>query len=281
MTSEAEQCVTNNLHWYGAVFRTHGLTGSCARGVWACTGQVPPYYSNALTVTPHGHETQVGEIERLQAVLGRSFTVGDRFAALDLAPLGFRPLFDATWVRLDATTTMPHAGVAGTTWRRVTSAADLERWESAWCANGSPTDVRVFLPSLLADAAIAVFAAWQGGTIIAGCAANRARAAVGFSNYFAVGPADQALLATAVGEVRQFADDMPIVGYERDETLGSVQRIGFRAVGPLRVWVYEPRDQDAASPRLNDRRQAAPRSAHTDHATLATMTDTTDLSRPL
>src|SRR5262244_729780 len=61
--------------------------------------------------------------------------VKDSFCALDLAALGFQPLFDATWL-----------------WR---APSELAQWETAW--SGSPANnpssehPRLFLPALLAD----------------------------------------------------------------------------------------------------------------------------------
>jgi hypothetical protein len=41
----------------------------------------------------------------------------------------------------------------------------------------------------------------------------------------------------AVREVARFGAGLPIVGYLAGESLARVVRLGFRTVGPLRVWV--------------------------------------------
>jgi len=119
----------------------------------------------------------------------------------------------------------------------VTSPRDLARWEAAWRGHGSPSESPVFVPALLSDDAVAVFAALRGDDVVGGCVANRSTDAVGFSNFFA-DDADS-LVASAVVEVARFAPGAPIVGYERGADLDRVRAIGFRAVGPLRVWIRD------------------------------------------
>ena len=51
----------------------------------------------------------------------------------------------------------------------------------------------------------------------------------------------ESLFAGAVAWVMQFAPGLPVVGYEHGDSLERVLRYGFRAAGPLRVWVHAPR----------------------------------------
>ena len=238
---EVAICVLNSVHWYEAVFRTHGLSGAPADGMWTSRGKPPPYYSNAVTLDPSGRVAQLAALQDLEVALGWSWTVKDSFSVLDLTSLGFRPLFDAEWIWRDPPVT-PTRGRPDTAWRRVTTAAELERWEAAWRENGSPADPRVFLPELLANRTVALFAAYRRGVLVAGCAANRSAEAVGFSNFFDVGDSDLTL-AAAVNEVARFGTGLPVVGYEAGETLVRVRTLGFRPVGPLRVWRSDARDR--------------------------------------
>ena len=34
MNRESSICVLNSVHWYDAIFRTHGLSGRIADGMW-------------------------------------------------------------------------------------------------------------------------------------------------------------------------------------------------------------------------------------------------------
>lgn len=232
-----EACAANNVDWYVAVVRPHGAEWALERGMWVCRGGVPPYYSNAVTLLPGPLSEQIVTIRDLVATLERPFTVKDSYARLDLAPLGFEVLFDAEWVRRDPSQPPSQVDEIGVEWRTVTTAADLESWEAAWRDGGSPAETRVFLPAMLGDPAVRFVAAHGAGRIVAGCALNRSREAVGFSNFFAADADDEVLLAGAVSQATRLAPDLPVVGYEWGASLDRILRAGFRSVGPLRVWI--------------------------------------------
>jgi hypothetical protein len=218
------------------MFRSHGLSGSVSDGLWTCRGRAPPFHSNAVTLEPEGAAAQAEAIGALRASIGRPFSVKDSFARLDLAPLGFRPLFDAEWVLREPADPPAPASPSGAEWRRAGTTAGLEAWEAAWRENGSPAGSRVFPPSLLGDPELALLAAFREDRIVAGCAAHRSAEAVGWSNYFASGDGAGALRTEAVGEAARFGPGLPVVGYERGEDLAPLLDLGFRPVGPLRVW---------------------------------------------
>ena len=224
------------MHWYEAIFRTHGLSGAIADGIWTSRDNPPPYYGNAVTIAPSGVTAQLAILRDLGRVLGRPWAVKDSFFVLDLVQVGFQPLFDAEWIWRDPGTTPAPSDRHDISWRQVTTPAELDRWEAVWNANGSPTDSRVFLPAVLANETIALFAAHRGDTVIAGCAANRSADAVGFSNFFEADD-DDLVVAGAIGEVARFGNGLPVVGYEGGQALARLLRLGFRSVGPLRVWI--------------------------------------------
>jgi hypothetical protein len=232
-TGEAERCLSNNLDWYRSVLAPHGLAGTIADGLWTCRGHVPPYYSNAITVSPDGQNRQHRALADLAAALGRPFAVKDSFANLDLEPLGFRMLFDAAWIWRDPSDAPP-ADAKG--WQRVTTPDGLDAWEAAWAESGSPAERRVFLPALLADEAVALFALYEGSRIVAGCAANRSRDCLGLSNVFSAVDVRASIYPAAAGAVAAWAPGLALAGYESGEALATARGCGFRAVGPLRVW---------------------------------------------
>ncbi len=233
------ECVSNNVDWYGSVSRAHGLEGAIEHGVWTCRASMPPYYSNAVTVSPSGSDAQLAHLRDLVDAVGHAFTVKDSHALLDLAPLGFRILFEAQWVRLahDATTRGGEDPASG--WRRLATPEELERFEDAWRAHGSPATTRVFVPQLLADESVAFLAAEREGAIVAGVVANRSAQVVGLSNFFAAGPDVDAQFTGAVAAVRRSTPGVPVVGYDRGEALARARREGFRGCGTLRVWLRE------------------------------------------
>lgn len=230
-----QACVSNSVDWYRSVSRAHGLGGAIENGVWTCRAAMPPYSSNAVTVSRSGMDAQLDVLRDLVGAVAPPFTVKDSHAHLDLAPLGFHVLFDAQWIRLAEGAVTEVAGG----WGRVTTPRELERWEEAWRAHGSPAATRVFVPALLDDESVAVLAAERAGEIVAGAVANRSTAVVGLSNVFAAeGEADRRF-AEAVAAVRRFAPGVPVVGYERGDALGRALREGFQAVGSLRIWLRE------------------------------------------
>ena len=236
MTDERIVCAANSVQWYQAIFGSHGLSGTIADGMWTSRDKPPPYYSNAVTVAQSAVAAQTAMIADLGGALRSSWSVKDSFSVLELSSLGFEPLFEAEWIWCDSADAPPPVR-SDLVWRRVAAVAELERWEEAWRENGSPATSRVFVPDLLADPTVALFSAERRGTVVAGCAANRSADAVGFSNLFIAGGDDDRTTAEAVSEVARFGAGLPIVGYERGERLARVRSLGFRAVGPLRVWI--------------------------------------------
>jgi hypothetical protein len=216
------------------VLATHGLAGAVADGLWTCRGNVPPYYSNAITVSPDGQDRQRRALRDLSGTLGRPFTVKDSFATLDLEALGFRMLFEASWIWRDPSDMPPADGKA---WRRVTTPDALAAWHEAWSDNGSPADRRVFLPSLLADETVALFECRDATRIVAGCAGNRSSDVVGLSNVFSVDPDPSVHFGNAAMAAATWAPGLPVVGYESGAALAAARGCGFRTVGPLRVWI--------------------------------------------
>ena len=236
MNQESAICAANNVQWYQAIFASHGLNGAIADGMWTSHDRPPPYYSNAVTLASSPVAAQTATIRDLGGTLGSHWSVKDGFSVLELSSLAFQPLFEANWIWCDAANAPLPVG-SDIVWRRVTTVAELERWEGAWRENGSPATSRVFVPDLLADPAVALFSGERQGAIVAGCAANLSVEAVGFSNLFIAGGDDDRTTAEAVSEVARFGAGVPIVGYERGERLARVGRLGFRTVGKLRVWV--------------------------------------------
>ena len=159
----------------------------------------------------------------------------DSFATLDLLPLGFRPLFDATWVGRPAALSLPSAVAPDVDWLVVREAVMLAAWEAAWGGEAEPPEERVFRPALLADPAVAVLAGFCDGRIIAGVVANRSDSVTGVSNLFVPGDGP-ALRAAALTAAATVFPGTALVGYEHGDDLAAMLALGFTALGPLRVW---------------------------------------------
>ncbi|WP_421723007.1 hypothetical protein [Bauldia sp.] len=233
MTPDSETCVANNIDLYEAVLRPHGAVGAVKSDVWICPDRVPPYYSNAITVSRRDLATQRVVIAELADRAGKVISVKDSFATLDLAPIGFRQLFSAQWIW------RPPEDVARSSWLRVTTPDHLSDWEAAWRAHGSPADQRIFLDPLLENPHLCFFASLAGDRVVAGCLANRSEESTGLSNFFTSAKDPESDYGAAAAAVGAFAPGRPVVGYERGDVLAVSGRHGFRQTGPLRVWLRD------------------------------------------
>jgi hypothetical protein len=190
--------------------------------LWINSGEALTFYPNVVTLVA---------IDRVQTAIAETedgFTVKDSFALLDLAPLGFVPLFEAMWIWRDA---QPMKAEDPAAWHIVRDAASLVGWEEAW-RDGAPGP-SPFRPALLEARDHAFIAAEIEGRIVAGCVASRSASVVGVSNLF--GAAE--LASGCLASVQSFAPNLPVVGYETDPALEGMKSLGFQALGPLRVWL--------------------------------------------
>ena len=228
----------NNAEWCQAVCRVNGCPGTFAADAWTTTRRAPPYYPDAVTLEPGIGPRAL--LDRVDATAGCS--VKDSFATLDLAPLGFRVLFEAQWVGR-AHRSASARGPSG--WRPIGSARDFAEWEAAWAASEGAASP--FRPALLDDPNVVVLGDRRGGHVLAGAVLNRGGGVVGLSNLFAVeGDLDAAWDGAVDAATARFPDDA-IVGYESGAALAVAHHHGFVSLGALRVWVEDGESQRAAA----------------------------------
>jgi hypothetical protein len=213
---------------------------------------MPRFYPNVVTLSAEaGAAAQLAAVRELvgAAQMG-AFAVKDSFARLDLAPLGFRVLFAATWLWRDATLPPPARVDTGLRWTTIGEPEALRDWE-AW--NGLPADHASpplpdgFLPTLLADPDIQFVAAYRDQQVVAGAIANRTGDVIGVSNVFAHADAERSWAGCLATIIAAFPG-LPLVGYERGDDRVIAQALGFEAVGPLRVWGSGAEQQAATVP---------------------------------
>ncbi|MDQ7248514.1 hypothetical protein [Dongia sedimenti] len=224
MLDRVAQAARNNAEWCDAVARSWGESGVFEDTVWINRGAAPPLYPNAVTLAP------IATPPAAIAAAPVDFAVKDSFATLDLAPLGFAPLFEATWIWRDP---QPVSGSDAATWRILRDTASLSRWDTAW--RGDDNGPSPFRPTLLYERDHAFIAGEEKGRIVAGCVASRSAAVVGISNLF--GPPERS--AGCLAAVQAFAPGLPIVGYETGAALEMMKTLGFQALAPLRVWLRD------------------------------------------
>lgn len=185
---------------------------------------------------------QTARVRSLAADVPVGWAIKDSYAALDLVPVGFEVLFDATWLGLPA----GHELVSGPLdmrWEAVSSLAGLAEWERAWRreqhaqALGSP---RVFGPALLDDPAVSLLRAMlpsgETALVIANRSDDGSGPVVGVSNVVLPGPHPERDRASAVAEIQAAYPGMALVSYDAGDALLSMSDLGFEHLGPLRVW---------------------------------------------
>jgi hypothetical protein len=243
MPSQIQQAAYNNAHWCHTVCRAHGIPGEFQKHLWLNHSPVPHFYPNAVTLS--GIEGVAEQLAAIQALIAEGrldrLAVKDSFCALDLAPLGFQLLFEATWLWRAPNSPEPSAEMNGIQWCIVRQPAELARWETAWnelAEDSIELPARIFPASLLDDDDIIFSAAYRGQHLVAGAIANRTGEVVGLSNVFVPETETARFWAGCVTAAGQAFPGRPLVGYERGEELIIARQFGFESVGSLRVWTW-------------------------------------------
>ncbi|WP_228977651.1 hypothetical protein [Streptomyces sp. DH12] len=233
--------------------RAHDLPpGTFGDRAWTSARRTPPLYPDAVTLRADATPDDVlGGVDRTAP----GCSVKDGFAALDLAPHGFRVLFEARWIHRPAG---PAPAAPSAPWEPVRTAAALADWERAW---GGGATGGLFRPALLADPGVTVLAGRApDGRITSGAVLSHdpdprpgpgngsgsghspapdpghRTGAVGVSNLF--GEAAEAWPACLAAAAARHPG-LPVVGYEHGDGLAAALGHGFTDAGPLRIWLAE------------------------------------------
>lgn len=233
MDARVLAAAADNARWCDGVCRSHGLPTARSPGLWVAPEGSPRFYPDAVTLAPG--LTADAVLGRIDARPGSS--VKDSFADLDLGPHGYEVLFEARWLWR-----APGACPAGPRlgWEAVTTPGDLAAWAGAAELEG------ILLPALLDDAPVRFLLARGGPSQMAGAVVHAADGVAGLSNVFAAGIDPDAVWADLPAVAALGAPDVPLVGYERGDALGSALAAGFEATGTLRVWMRPPTAPPAA-----------------------------------
>lgn len=233
----------SNLQWYETMCRVHLSPGERHPAYWIHRGAVPPYHSSFLTLQDaRAAETQLAALRELIAAdPQRGFSIKDGFQCLDLAPLGFRELFRATWIFRPAHLPEP-VDESGLVWSAVRSISELELWERTWRSMPGNSDVRgrpapVFPPALLDDPSFCCLLGRRGDTPVATAALNRTVEAVGLWNVFSALEDERAVFAGAARAALRHYPGLPLVDYEQGSSLRAALTVGFEPVHGLTVWL--------------------------------------------
>ncbi len=113
----------------------------------------------------------------------------------------------------------------------------LAEWESAWSGDGPVTGL--FAPALLDVPELTFLRADRSGAIVAGAVVNRSRHVAGVSNVFTTSGEPSGVWTGCIRAISARLPGVDLVGYESGRALDDARRVGFRVIGPLRVWVRE------------------------------------------
>ncbi|MFC7548155.1 hypothetical protein [Plantactinospora sp. GCM10030261] len=217
-----DRAARNNAEWCATVCRTHGIVGAFDPDAWTVPRRSPPLYPDAVTLRATAPPTLLDRVDA-----GPGASVKDSFATLDLSGYGFAVLFEAVWIHRAP-------GPAPTVVRRAARAVRTDDELAEWAATHGAGEA--FRPELLADPAVTVLAIRDtDGGVAGGAVVNRTGSVVGVSNVFAVTATPDEVWSAVVARL----PDVPLVGYESGADLEPAERVGFRRLGPLRVWLRD------------------------------------------
>jgi len=142
-----------------------------------------------------------------------------------LENLGFSKLFDATWIGMEH---KKSKAINVDLWKKLSLDEELIAWENAW---GNTTDERIFLPGLLYESEVGIYAKKEGAGIAAGFITFDSERVISVSNVF-----NNTLTNIWPEIVQLVTTNKPLVGYERDEELENAKRAGFDEIEHLTIW---------------------------------------------
>jgi hypothetical protein len=222
--SEVVAAVRNNVEWCDLVCRAHDVPTSREEGVWLARGTPPAFFPDLISEWSSVSASAVGESLRDRAACA----VKDSWATLELSGMGFVVLLTAQWIVCD----LEPGDTTGLDWTGIAEPEELCQWETAAGLEGLVT------ARLLADPSVRVIVARREGRIAGGAIANASDSVVGLSNVFTVLADDLSVVWKDLPVVlHRIFPGRPLVGYEHGDDLEAARSAGFRAVGPLRVWV--------------------------------------------
>jgi hypothetical protein len=208
--------------------QSHGLATAWDGVAWTSRTRTPPLYPDAVTLRPSISIPEL--LARLDGNAGCS--IKDSFASLDLAPYGFRVLFDAGWMLASRP---PPASPQENGWERVSTPEGLDQWEAAW---REPDDPRgLFLPALLEHEHVSILAHRAQGAVMAGAVCVRGAGVLGISNAFS--RSGGATRSGWLDLARSLEPAHPVVTYVPSTSVSDIARLGFERMGPLRVWMRD------------------------------------------
>lgn len=222
------QAIADNVAWCDAVCRAAGGDPADGPVAWVNRRLSPPGYPNLITRSADAAAVVpwlAGLVGQFGALTG--WGVKDSHATLALAARGFECLVEGQWLHRAPAAT-PATDTSALHWRPVREAAALDAW---------PVPDAARAPALRADTAVTWLGGHDGGHPVCGLIVSRHAGVLGLSNDWAGPGAPPGWRAAAVAAAQALAPGWPQVGWAADDELPAWLPLGFRAVGPMRVWL--------------------------------------------
>ncbi len=241
-----DAAVFNNATWCDAVCRALGRRTRMRDGFWVNLDPSPPFYSNAIALRPGDMGSSFARVrDQVDAGVPGRWSVKDSYAQMNLGRVGFEALFEATWIAL------PVGGIVATSdptdlrWERVDVCERIVRLGGGMARNAGERRGSHSASDLHA------VASRRPGHRVPGrppgephrCGRDRqplgrwVGSRAGISNIVLPEAGGEIHRPGVVAAVRSAFPDLPMVGYERGDDLDAMESIGFKRLGPLRVWI--------------------------------------------
>ena len=128
------KAIRNNYGLYEAIFSYHQIRFNQTGLICYTLKKPPPLYSNLVTVSPAWKPDDVfrnidSNYEKEQ---WDKWSIKDSFGVLDLNQYGFRKLFDAQWIYLEAQNFRPLENGESLRYEIVDEESALSSWRITW-----------------------------------------------------------------------------------------------------------------------------------------------------
>jgi hypothetical protein len=156
-------------------------------------------------------------------------SIKDSFSNIDMSFSGYKILFEAEWICHEAVSVLVSNS---NDWKTIQTEEEVVNWTTACGLEG------IITADLLRDSEVVIFGKGdlngEKGFIV-----NHAAKVIGVSNVFSQNPKSHEHWS----EIHQIASTrfprLPLVGYEHGEDLKAALQIGWKSMGPLRVWIKD------------------------------------------
>jgi hypothetical protein len=237
MNGKLKECISNNNGLYQAIFSNHNIKFNLQNDIAYTTEKVPPLYSNLVTRSKEWSPDDIFKNidQNYEEENWSEWSVKDSFNILDLSIYGFDKLFDAQWIYLEGTDFKQLLNTNDLRYKIIETEKDLLSWRMAWDSDVTLGE-KIFKTKLLNNRDIYFIAGYENKKLVTGCFINRTDDVLGISNFFAP---DNSLLywSDAVSFILNSIGNNNMVGYEREELIAGLARLGFEAIGKLSVWL--------------------------------------------